>query len=197
MQNSISEVQYEKFVLEHLAPMSTEATKRHIDYSLQEELLEIEKELRMLYNIQDELTIWQTIKPNVKFVRAFKREATEAELKEFKASAKVNRTLDDGTKISKTFDDHVADLFDKKQKQKAKILDELGDILFFVVAAGSDNISYVSHITDIAKNELHRYMNEFGFTIEDIRLQNFNKLAGGENARYKNGYSVKEDLERK
>lgn len=199
MQNGISEIEYEKFVLGQLAPMPAESQKLHVVVSTEEELLETEIVELQYKTVCSELEIWQAIKPRVKFIRQYKRLPDKYEISDFKSVTVVNRTLANGQKIAKTFDQHIADLQNEKTKLLEKtLIDELGDLLFFVTAAGSEKIDclYKTVIQD-AQDKLKYYVEVCKTTTYDaLRLANYQKLAGGEKARYKNGYSVKEDLQR-
>lgn len=196
----ISEIEYEKFVLDQLAPMDTEAQKEHVIASAEEEFLEVEN-VELRYKILErELLIWQRIKPVVKFLRQYKRKPTEADLKDFMTVTVVKRTLDNGAKVEKTFDDHIAALqSEKKELLEKELINELGDLLFFVVAAGSEKINCnLASIIVEAQKKLSYYVAVIKTTTyEALRMANFMKLAGGENARYTNGYNVKQDLLRK
>lgn len=202
MKNCISAIDYElELVIPNLAPMSQEMTHKHIEWAIQEEILELEIETQgtPLLIKNNELRIWSKIKPVVKFIRQFKAMPDENDLRDYMTSQEVTRTLRSGEKVVKTFADHVIEIqkttFESHRLDFERVLKELGDIWFYVVAAGSYGIEYQSPTVDKAKAIVASY-NDL-FSIEEIRQANYEKLAGGKNARYKNGYSVSDDLHRK
>ena len=200
--NLISEKDYEmELVIPHLAPMPPEMTHKHIEWALQEELLELEIETNGDPEVskRNELLIWGKIKPVVKFIRQYKRMPNENDLRDYIDTQVATRTLRSGVKVVKTFAEHIKEIkettIEPHDVDLEKVLKELGDLWFYVVAAGSHGVQYKSPTVDKAKAIVASY-NDL-FPIEEIRQANYEKLAGGENARYKNGYSVSEDLNRK
>jgi hypothetical protein len=193
--NFISEYAYEQFVLEQLAPMSIECQKDHIYTSMQEELLELENVEFAYKALQNEIEIWEKVKPRVKFLRQYAYNPKDRELRDFMHNTVVNRTLDNGQKIAKTFYEHIEDLENERQRLRNKMVDELGDVLFFYVAAGSERLNTLSkQLYQQALDKLYFYVNTLKTTtFESLRWQNYQKLM----ARYTNGYNVKQDLLRK
>lgn len=205
----ISEELYEKFIIDkQLVPMPLDAQMLHIEYALREELLElqIENSTEAKEVAELELIIWRDIKPIVKFLRAFKRFPNEIELKDFKDYFAFDRTIKDKVKENGTFTQHIAKIqaiadlqkkFNFPVKKEAGTLDaikkELGDILFFVSAAGYEFIRYQGEIVSEAKAVLITEIAKHGFTFGEIRQNNFDKLSD----RYKDGYTIKEDANRK
>lgn len=190
MNNFISETFYEQFVISQLTPINPEMTRKHIEWALKEEILEFEAEKKLQEYLQKELEIWQFVKPVVKFIRKYQKMPSKEELQDFINSQITTRTLPNGNTLSAKFSAHIEVLQNKIQNVETNILKELGDIMFFVVAAGSEKINYQSKTIDIGKKLLKSY--EPFYPAEQIRSENHNKLLG----RYKNGYSVSEDLNR-
>lgn len=217
--NYITPVRYGLFVIDQLAPMPQFLQKEHIEYSIQEEMieLEIEQTTDKLEALKKELIIWETLKPTVKFLRKYgnDKERTmpnKAELLDFFDTFQLARTLDNGSKIVKTFAQHARDIRVEIQNitpennirvivdEYTKILKELGDVLFFVVAA--DMINYSSPNIKKGQKVIESFVGKTGsegflYTLDEIRQANYEKLYAGKDARYKNGYNANEDFLRK
>lgn len=193
MQN-ISEKEYEKFVIGQLAPMSDECQKDHVYFSMVEELLEVECVELQIQIIKKELEIWKDVKPTVKFLRQFAKCPTLLELRTFKQNTLVKRTLPNGTKVEKTFNEHIFDLENElKTLLEKTLIDELGDVLFFYVAMGTERFNPLyKGLFNKAQAKLDYYIENKVTSYEALRVQNHAKLL----ARYTNGYETKQDLQR-